>query len=83
MPKVNSKRIKIDAAKLSAPKVPGNTCPSIDYVQDIIDQIANRGDDWAVKQSDVIRDVLEYVRESNDELRQSSFYWYNKYKEEV
>ena len=55
MPKVNSKRIKIDAAKLSAPKVPGNTCPSIDYVQEVIDQIANRGDDWAVKQSDVIR----------------------------
>ena len=83
MPKVSAKREKIDVAKAKAPSVPGNTCPSIDYVQEIIDQIANRGDDWAVKQSDVIRDVLEYVRESNDELRQSSFYWYNKYKEEV
>ena len=81
MPKVNSKRIKIDAAKLSAPKVPGNTCPSIDYVQDIIDQIANRGDDWAAKQASVITDLLEYVRESNEELRHSSKYWYDKYKE--
>lgn len=83
MPKVSAKRVKIDAAKLSAPKVPGNTCPSIDYVQDIIDQIADRGDDWSVKQANVIRDVMEYVRESNDELRQSSYYWYNKYKSEV
>ena len=83
MPKVSAKRMKIDAAKLSAPKVPGNTCPSIDYVQDIIDQIADRGDDWSVKQANVIRDVMEYVRESNEELRQSSYYWYNKYKSEV
>ena len=83
MPKVSAKRVKIDAAKLSAPKVPGNTCPSIDYVQDIIDQIADRGDDWSVKQANVIRDVMEYVRESNDELRQSSYYWYTKYKSEV
>ena len=55
--------------------------PSIDYVQEIIDQIANRGDDWAEKQSDVVKDVLEYVRASNDELRESSKYWYKKYKE--
>ena len=80
MPK-NVKREKIDAAKASAPNVPGNTCPSIDYVQEIIDQIANRGDDWAEKQSDVVKDVLEYVRASNDELRESSKYWYKKFKE--
>ena len=41
----------------------------------------DRGDDWAVKQANVITDVLEYVRESNDELRSSSHYWYKKYKE--
>ena len=81
MPKVSVKREKIDVAKASAPNVPGDTCPSINYVQEIVDQIANRGDDWAVKQSDVIRDVLEYVRESNNELRESSKYWYKKYKE--
>ena len=77
----SAKRVKIEAAKAKAPAVPGNTCPSIDYVQEIIDQIANRGDDWAEKQAKVINDVLEYVRESNDELRMSSYYWYKKYKE--
>ena len=81
MPKVSAKREKIEAAKAKAPAVPGNTCPSIDYVQEIIDQIANRGDDWAGKQSDVVKDVLEYIRASNDELRESSKYWYKKYKE--
>ena len=57
MPK-NVKREKIDAAKAKAPAVPGNTCPSIDYVQEIIDQIANRGDDWAEKQAGVITIVV-------------------------
>tara|TARA_R110002096_G_C14445956_1_gene711142 strand:- start:646 stop:897 length:252 start_codon:yes stop_codon:yes gene_type:complete len=81
MPKVSAKREKIDVAKAKAPSVPGDTCPSINYVQEIIDQIANRGDDWAAKQASVITDLLEYVRESNEELRHSSKYWYDKYKE--
>ena len=50
-------------------------------MQEIIDQIANRGDDWAIKQAGVITDLLEYVRESNEELRNSSKYWYDKFKE--
>ena len=80
MPKVSAKQSKIDKAKDSAPNVPGYTCPSIDYAQEIIDQIADRGDDWAEKQATVIRDVLEYVRESNNELRSSSHYWYKEFK---
>ena len=81
MPKVSEKREKIDAAKSGAPKVPGETCPSIDYVQEIIGQIAERGDDWSEKQAGYINDLLEYVREANFELRKSSKYWYDKYKE--
>ena len=83
MPKVSEKREKIDAAKSGAPKVPGETCPSIDYVQEIIGQIAERGDDWSEKQAGYINDLLEYVREANFELRKSSKYWYEKYKEVV
>ena len=81
MSKVSVKRERIDVAKLGAPKVPGNTCPSIDYVQEIVTQLADRGDDWSVKQAGYINDLLEYVRESNEELRRSSKYWYDKYKE--
>jgi|TARA_B100001094_G_C17823615_1_gene619758 hypothetical protein len=81
MPKVSVKRVKIDAAKASAPNVPGDTCPSINYVQEIIDQIANRGDDWSEKQAKYITELLEYVRDANFELRNSSKYWYDKYKD--
>jgi hypothetical protein len=80
--KMNS-QLKIDTAKASAPNVPGDTCPTINYVQEIIDQIAGRGDDWASKQSDVIKELLEYVRDSNYELRNSSKYWYDEYKKSV
>ena len=83
MPRVSEKREKINKAKLGAPKVPGITCPSIDYVQELLDQIADRGDDWSEKQAGYINDLLEYVRDANFELRKSSKYWYDKYKEVV
>jgi len=77
----SAKRVKIETAKKSAPKVPGFTCPSIDYVQELLEQISDRGDTWAKTQSNIAKDVLEYIRESNNELRSSSKYWYDKYKE--
>ena len=83
MPKVSAKREKINAAKSGAPKVPGDTCPTINYVQEIVGQIADRGDDWSENQAGYINDLLEYVRDANFELRKSSKYWYDKYKEAV
>ena len=77
----SAKRVKIEAAKKSAPNVPGYTCPSIDYVQELLEQISDRGDTWAKTQSNIAKDVLEYIRESNDELLSSSKYWYDKYKD--
>ena len=77
----SAKRVKIETAKKSAPNVPGYTCPSIDYVQELLEQISDRGDTWAKTQSNIAKDVLEYIRESNNELRSSSKYWYDKYKE--
>jgi hypothetical protein len=81
MPKVSAKREKINAAKSGAPKVPGDTCPTINYVQEIVGQIADRGDNWSENQAGYINDLLEYVRDANFELRKSSKYWYDKYKE--
>ena len=80
MPRISAKQLKINAAKNSAPHVPGITCPSIDYVLELLGQISDRGDDWAEKQADVACRVLEYIRESNDELRTSSHYWYKEFK---
>ena len=83
MSRSNAKQEKINKAKKSAPKVPGDTCPSIDYCQAIAKQIADRGDEWGVKQGAIIENVLEYIRSSNQELRDSSFYRYPEYKRVV
>ena len=81
MSKVSAKQNRINDAKKRAPNVPGDTCPSINYVQDILEQISERAnDEWAAKQVDVVNGVLEYVREANEELRSSSYYWYKRYK---
>ena len=81
MPQTSAKQTRINNAKKGAPKVPGDTCPSIDYVQTTLSQISDRtSDEWVDKQIDVANGVLEYVRESNEELRLSSHYWYEKYK---
>ena len=80
--KVSAKRKKIDLAKKGAPRVPGDTCPSINYVQEVLEQITDRtDDDWAFKQRSIANDILEYIRDSNEELRNSSYYWYKKYKD--
>ena len=81
MPQTSAKQTRINTAKKGAPKVPGDTCPSIDYVQTTLSQISDRtSDEWVDKQIDVANGVLEYVRESNEELRLSSHYWYEKFK---
>ena len=77
----SAKQNRIDNAKKSAPRVPGDTCPSINYVQDILEQVSARtSDEWADKQIEVANGVLEYIREANEELRLSSHYWYEKFK---
>jgi len=77
----SAKLKKISLAKKGAPKVPGDTCPSINYVQEVLEQITARvDDDWASKQREVVDAVLEYIRDSNEELRNSSYYWYKKYE---
>ena len=78
----SAKLKKISLAKKGAPKVPGDTCPSINYVQEVLEQITDRvDDDWADKQRSIANDILEYIRDSNEELRNSSYYWYKKYKD--
>ena len=77
----SAKQNRIDNAKKSAPRVPGATCPSLNYVQDILEQVSARtSDEWADKQIEVANGVLEFIREANEELRLSSHYWYEKYK---
>ena len=76
------KKVNLVSAKQNAPSVPGATCPTINYVQEMIDQLIDRNKDdvWSLTQRDAINNALEYVRSSNQELRNSSKYWYDQCK---
>jgi len=82
MSKRLTKRDKIDRAKESAPNVPPITCPKIDFVIDILDELPIESD-LTIAQVELIKNTMEYIRFSNDALRESSLYWYLRYKETV
>jgi hypothetical protein len=50
-------------------------------VQSLVEQIAD-GDDagWRRDQATLAKALLEHIRESNLRLRNSSKYWYGKYR---
>ena len=82
MARAKQKKVDLVNAKKHAPNVPGDTCPTIDYVQEMLDQLVerNKGDTWSLTQREVINQALEYVRSANHELRNSSKYWYDQCK---
>lgn len=64
-----------------APEIPTNTCPYIDFIQEILKEARDETTSNFVDQKLILADsMLEYVRQSNESLRQSSHYWYNKFK---
>ena len=78
--------------KRNSPGVPPNTCPYIDMVKTIMDDMAaayerlyERGEHQPkfddMKQ--LADDQMEYIRRANECLRDNSSYWYNKYKEQL
>ncbi len=72
---------KLSKLKQSAPEIPTNTCPYIDFIEEIIKEVIDECDSSFIEQKlELAISALEYVRESNDALRQSSKYWYNKIK---
>lgn len=66
--------------KEESPEIPGHTCPYIDFIQEILKEIKDEADsEFVTKKVDLLDSTLEYVRDSNDSLRRSSSYWYNKF----
>lgn len=61
------------------PVVPENTCPYIDMAQALIDSMSTQ-DNAACRRDQAVlaTALLEYIRESNERLRESSRFWYNK-----
>ena len=70
----------LDKIKSNAPERPSNTCPYIDFIQSILDEIKDESDSEFIKKKiSLANDILEYVRDSNDSLRKNGNYWYNKF----
>ena len=76
--------------KASSPGVPPNTCPYIDMMitcvndlQGAYDRLRERGEHNPMVNDITTQatDLLEYIRRSNETLRDNSAYWYEKYKE--
>lgn len=76
--------------KRSSPGVPPNTCPYIDIVKTMVDDMADAYErlyetgEHQPKFEDLKKmtdETLEYVRRANECLRDNSLYWYNKYKQ--
>lgn len=59
-----------------APEIPTDTCPYINFVQVILDEIKDEVDSHFLEAKiSLINSHLEYIRESNEALRDSSRYW--------
>lgn len=76
--------------KRNSPGVPPNTCPYIDLIKTILDdmeiaydRLYTRGETQPKVEDMKSRadDLLEYVRRANECLRDNSAYWYDKYKD--
>lgn len=63
------------------PTIPENTCPYIDMAQEVIENMATQEDvRFREAQAELAKALLEYIRESNTMLRESSHYWYTRSK---
>lgn len=70
---------KLKKLKDAAPEVPTNTCPYIDFAQEILKEVADEIDSSLVEQKiELAISIMEYIRECNEALRDGSKYWYNK-----
>jgi FtsZ-binding cell division protein ZapB len=59
-----------------APELPTDTCPYINFIQQILDEIKDENESFFIeKKLELIHDHLEYLREANESLRRSSHYW--------
>ena len=73
-------RKSLDKIRSEAPDIPGNTCPYIDFLQDILREIKEESvDEFIEKKVELSENILEYIRESNDSLRRNGTYWYKKF----
>ena len=71
----------LDDYKKLAPELPSNTCPYIDFIKEILEEVKDESCSVLEKEKiELALNSLEYVRLSNEYLRQGSHYWFHKFK---
>jgi len=67
-----------------APVIPEGTCPHIDHVILMVDELEKHLTGGDKKYNDIIletiKNEMELIRRANELLRESSFFWYTKCK---
>lgn len=73
-------RKSLQKIKDESPQIPGNTCPYIDFLKDVLIEIKDESpDEFIEKKVELCDSLLEYIRDSNDSLRRNGNYWYHKF----
>jgi len=63
------------------PEIPPDTCPYINFVQDVLDQIKDKNKSKTIEQQiQLINDTLEYIRDANISLRECGRYWKKQFQ---
>ena len=65
--------------KNESPPIPTNTCPYIDHVIHMVDELKDLAQENKLRFAESLYE-LEHIRNSNDMLRDSGKYWYQKNK---
>jgi hypothetical protein len=66
---------------MNKPIIPPDTCPHLDKLIDLVEERDDlKDEELRSKQLEVILAEVEYVRTSNEMLRNASKYWYDKYR---
>lgn len=76
-------KTRLQSAKERAPSIPPNTCPYIDSIIEILDDFDIPGTECDTRRKDIILSTLEYVREANSTLRESSKFWHDEFTKVV
>jgi hypothetical protein len=73
---VAGRKPKLKTLKRKSPKIPDFTCPDIDHLINLIENldVLKRGQLYRFKRG------MEKLRNSNDKLRESGVYWYEEVK---
>ena len=62
-------------------ETPPDTCPYINFIQEVLDQIKDKNKSKTMEaQIQLINDTLEYIRDSNSQLRSCGKYWKRQFE---